>query len=257
MFLARIIVLGLAVAIAVAHAQGFSDLTTPLPLPPGGTLVIGFLGGWDHWNDPNRGVRKLALKLRDDERDVFAEALSNHRQSLALQLIHAALDTNRDGHLDAIERAQARIILYGQSLGGGAVVRMARKLAALNIPVMLTVQVDSVSLHDGVIPANVAAAVNLFQRDGPPIMGRPRIRAADPAHTRIEGNFQYHYRSKEIDLSSASWKRKAFGGAHTKMELDPEVWARVEGYILNAIRSDQIPSLKSAIASQLPGKSTP
>ena len=149
----------------------------------------------------------------------------------------AAFDWNHNGRLDAGERAQARIILYGQSLGGGAAVRVARRLQALGVPVLLTVQVDSVSLHDAVIPANVAAAANLFQRDGPPIMGRSCIRAADPARTRILGNFQYHYRFRNVDVSSASWERRTFGGAHTKMELDPAVWERVEGFIRDAIGS--------------------
>ena len=113
--------------------------------------------------------------------------------------------------------------------------KVARQLQTLDIPVLLTVQVDSVSLHDDVIPLNVAAAANLFQRDGPPIMGRRSIRAEDASRTQILGNFQYHYRSKKIDMSSASWKRKTLEGAHAKMELDPEVWARVEGFIQDAI----------------------
>ena len=225
----------LSFAALAAQAQTFSDLTTPLPLPRGSTLIIGFLGGWDRWNDPNRGVRKLVLKLRDQSAGIFAESISNHHQKLALKLILDAFDWNHNGRLDPDERAKARIILFGQSLGGGAVVRVARRLQTQGVPVLLTVQVDSVSRHDGVIPDNVAAAANLFQRDGPPIMGRRRIRAEDPSRTRILGNFQYHYRSKKIDMSSASWRRRTLGGAHTKMELDPEVWARVEGFIRNAI----------------------
>lgn len=222
-------------AAAPCRSQNFSDFTTPLPLAPGNTLVLGFLGGWERWNDGHRGVRKLALQLRGEAGGVYAETIGNHRQDLALKLIRAAFDRNRNGRLDAEERAGARIILYGQSMGGAAVVKVARRLRALGIPVLLTVQVDSVGRSDGLIPSNVIAAANLFQHDGPPIMGRERIRAADPARTRILGNFQYRYWFKEVDTSEATWARKTLGGAHARMELDPEVWAHVERLIRDGI----------------------
>ena len=208
------------------RGQSFADFTAPLPLAPGSTLVIGFLGGWERWDDPHRGVRKLAIELRG-KRGVYAETVSNHRQSLALALILAAFDWNHNGHLDPDERVGARIILYGQSLGGAAAVKLARKLQALDIPVLLTVQVDSVGRNDALIPANVATAANLFQHDGPPIMGRTRSRAESPSRTRILGNFQYRYGFENVDMSSATWARKHLGGAHARMEQDPEVWAQV------------------------------
>ena len=224
------------IATRQAAGQAYWDFRTPLPVAPDSTLVIGFLGGWEHWNDENRGVVRLARRLRE-EPEVFAETIENHRERLALELIRKALDRNSDGVLEPEERAGARIILYGQSLGGGAVVKLARDLAALDIPVMLTVQVDSVGHGDGVIPANVHAAANLFQHDGPPIMGRGSIRAADSSRTRILGNFQYHYWFRNVDMSSASWARKTLGGAHARMEQDPRVWARVEGFIRQAIHN--------------------
>jgi len=222
-------------AVAPCPGQSVSDFTTRLPLAPGNTLVIGFLGGWERWNDSHRGVRKLALQFRREAGGVCAETISNHRQDVALELIRAAFDWNRNGRLDPDERAGARVILYGQSMGGAAVVKVARRLQTLGIPVLLTVQVDSVGRSDGVIPSNVIAAANLFQHDGPPIMGRESIRAADPSRTRILGNFQYRYWFKEVDTSDATWARKTLGGPHARMELDPEVWAHVEQLIRDGI----------------------
>jgi hypothetical protein len=109
------------------------------------------------------------------------------------------------------------------------------RLGARAFPVLLTVQVDSVGLHDGVIPANVKAAVNFFQHDAFTIRGQRKIRAADPSRTRILGNYRSSYSPGSVDESSASWARLAWGRSHARMELDPRVWAEVERLIRDAI----------------------
>ena len=218
----------------VMCAQQLEDMTTPIPLPPGSTLIIGFLGGYEPWNDEHRNVRQLVLRLRQRP-GVYAESISNHNRRVALKLIRRALDANRDGKLERDEKAAACIILFGQSWGGAAAVYVARDLGRLGIPVLLTVQVDSVGAKDGVIPANVRTAVNFYQHDPFTIQGRAIIRAANPATTAILGNFGQTYIHRTVDESNASWPRKEFGGSHAKMELDPVVWSRVEQYILNAI----------------------
>ncbi|MBW8870214.1 MAG: hypothetical protein JF563_05485, partial [Acidobacteriales bacterium] len=204
-------------------AQRPNQLATPTPLPPGSTLVIGFLGGYDRWNDPHRSVRQVVLKLRQTP-GVYAESISNHHRALALQLIFEALDTNRNGRLDPDEKANARVILFGQSWGGAAAISTAHDLQKLGIPVLLTVQIDSVGVHDDIIPSNVRAAVNFYQHDPfTTIHGRAQIRAADPSHTAILGNFESSYVFRTVDQSNASKPRRVFGGSHTKMELDPVV----------------------------------
>src|SRR4029077_7433789 len=80
-----------AVCCPVLTAQRLSDLNSPTPLPPNSTLVIGFLGGFERWNDAHRSVRKLALKLRG-RRSVFAESISNRNRRVALKLILRAFD---------------------------------------------------------------------------------------------------------------------------------------------------------------------
>ena len=223
-----------AVCGPVLSAQRLSDLTLPTPLPPSSTLVIGFLGGFERWNDEHRSVRKLALKLRERP-GVFAESISNRNRRVALALIRLAFDANRDGDLEPEERASARIILYGQSLGGAAAIATARDLDEIGIPVLLTVQVDSVGLHDNVVPPNVLAAVNFYQHDPLTIQGRRNIRAADPGKTRILGNFGASYPLRQLSDPDTSWVRRTFGGSHAKMELDPNIWNQVGQSIFDAI----------------------
>jgi hypothetical protein len=223
--------------LGICTAQRLSDFTTPQPMPSGSVLVVGFLGGVEQWDDDNRSVRKLALDLRSRGVDhLFAETAANRHRAVALKLIRRALDTNGDGHLDSRECASARVILYGQSLGGAAVVQTARDLERLGVPVLLTVQVDSVGRrHDSVIPANVREAINFYQHDLFTVVhGSGEIRAADPSRTRILGNYEMSYYFRRVDPSEASWARRKFGGSHTKMELDPALWNRVEHLIMEA-----------------------
>lgn len=226
-------VASLSICMPPMAAQSLADLVTPRPMPSGSALIVGFLGGFDRWDDHRRGVRKVVLDLRS--RGLFAEAIGNHRYRTALKFIRHALDTNRDGRIDAREASAARVVLFGQSWGGSAAVRAARELEREGVPVLLTVQVDSVGLHDGVIPANVKAAANFFQHDSFTIRGQREIRAADPSRTRILGNLQFSYPPGSVDKSSASWARLAWGRSHARMELDPRVWSKAEQLMLDAV----------------------
>lgn len=218
------------------RGQRYQHFQTLTPLPRGDVLILGFMGGRDPWDHPKRGVRAMALKLRAMQLPgVWVETVENKKRKLALELIDHAFDRNQDGNLDEEERRSVRLILYGQSFGGAAVVKLARQLQARQIPISLTVQIDSVGRGDVVIPPNVARAANLFQSNGLFIRGEPRILAEDPSRSVILGNFEFDYREKEIDISEVSWMKKAFRASHTKMDFDPEVWATVEKLILDTL----------------------
>ncbi len=232
--IARLFGLVLVLTGPLLPAQKASDLATPTPMPRGATLVIGFLGGFDRWDDPHRSVRQLTLRLRGQP-GVYAESISNRRRKVAREFIRRALDTNQNQILEPEERVVANIILYGQSWGGAAAVDTARDLEKLGIPVLLTVQVDSVGRNDHTIPSNVRAAVNYYQRDPLTIRGQREIRAADPTRTRILGNIGMSYLFRSPNRENASWARRTLGGSHAKMELDPVVWGAVEQNILEAI----------------------
>jgi hypothetical protein len=63
-----IIVLGIGLfsssGCVFVRGQRYHHFTTATPLKQNHTLVLGFLGGRESWNNPRRNVRRLALKLR-------------------------------------------------------------------------------------------------------------------------------------------------------------------------------------------------
>ena len=221
------------------RGQRFSDFTVPTPLRPDHYLILGFLGGRDRWDDHNQGVRRLAVRLREIGLPAQVETVENTKRELALRLIRQAFDRDGDGLLEASETASARLILYGQSFGGAAVVKLARQLEKLEIPVRLIIQLDSVGRGDGRIPANVHQALNLYQTDGWIIQGQVNVRAEDRSSTEVI-NRRFRYHGKRIDLSGVHWFKKLFRLAHTKMGLDPEVWRQVEAAILDAIGKPEV-----------------
>ena len=237
------VVLSLAFA-SLAAGQSMRDFKVPTPAPENSVLVVGFLGGFEHWDDPHRGVRKVAMAIRSLQLpNVYVETIGNHRRKLALKLIGAA--TNSAGQYRG-----PRIILYGQSLGGSAVLSTARDLQALGVRVELTVQVDSVGLRDALVPANVLNAANLFEGDLFGIGGRKEIRAENPQSTRILENTRLTYLLRPFSTfnpDDLSWGRRKFGGSHAKMEADEFVWAHVEDLILHSIRGNLSNSLSASV----------
>jgi hypothetical protein len=238
------------------RGQRYNTFTTRTPLEQNEILILGFIGGREPWNNDRYCVRRLALKLRSmNLPDVHIETVENKKRSLAIELITNALDRNHDGKLDQQERASAQLILYGQSFGAAAVVKLARQLKEIGVPVLLTVQVDSIGREDAIIPSNVASAANLFQRNGWFIRGEPEIRAEEPTKTTIIGNFKYDYSHSKIDISRVSWLKKSFRIAHTRMEHDADAWGKVEELIVSAIKKRGIQSTDfSRPRNQVPAK---
>lgn len=152
---------------------------------------------------------------------------------MAYRTILKLLDTNHDGILTNDEKARARIILFGQSWGGSAVVLLARELDRAGIPVLLTVQVDSVAKpfqHDGVIPSNVSEAVNFYQPHGL-IHGRPLIRAEDNSKTEILGNYRFDYNQSPVKCDGFPWIERTFIPGHMHTECDTHLWEQVESLV--------------------------
>lgn len=197
-------------------------------------IVIGFVGGFVHANDPVFGTVRLANLLRRDYTSgVAVRVFENHHRDNACREVLQILDGNHDGTLSSIEKENARIIIYGHSWGASETVELARQLQRQGIPVLLTVQVDSVRKpgeNDVVIPSNVQEAVNFYQPDGI-IRGASKIRAADPGVTDIVGNFRFDYKQHPISCEQYPWQDRIFMKTHMEIDCDPNVWSKVESLI--------------------------
>lgn len=208
-------------------------ITNETPTEPP-AIVIGFVGGFIKHDDPVHSEVQLAARLRKEyPTGVDVETFESYRGEKAHQKILELLDANHNGTLTAEEKNNARIILYGHSWGGSETVTLARALEKDGIPVLLTLQVDSVSKpgsNDTIIPANVAQAVNFYQSHGL-LRGHHDIRAADPARTRIIGNFRFDYEASALKCSEYPWYDRIFAKPHTQIECDPIVWSEVESLI--------------------------
>jgi len=204
------------------------------PAPPGPVIVIGFVGGFVRHDNLIHSEVQLAARLNQGHRaDVFAEAFENRRREKAHIEILRLLDGNHDGELSSDEKRSARIILYGHSWGASETVTLAKELATDGVPVLLTVQVDSVAKigeEDSIIPANVEQAVNFFQAHGL-FHGRREIRAADATRTGIIGNFKMDYTNSAVACGQYPGFARMFMRSHIKIECDPAVWDRVESLI--------------------------
>ena len=155
---------------AAIHANSARPVSTTDAFASAPVIVIGFVGGFVKHDAMVHSAVQVAARLRQDyPSGVYAEVLENHRREKAHAQIVRLLHANRDGTLSAEEKRNARIILYGHSWGASEAIALARELGREGIPVLLTVQVDSVSKHgqnDRVIPANVAEAANFYQPNG-------------------------------------------------------------------------------------------
>jgi len=214
-------------------AVGRAGSTPPAVSPPC-PIVIGFVGGFVAHDNHIHNEVQIASRLREDYSSrLQVRMFANHRGGEALEEVLRLLDTDKDGTLSPDEKSGARIAIYGHSWGASEAVTLARALARDHIPVLLTVQVDSVQKpgeDDASIPANVLQAVNFYQREGL-LRGRPRIHAADSSRTQILGNFQSEYKDKSVNCAGYSWFARTFMKQHIEIESDPAVWGQVESLI--------------------------
>jgi hypothetical protein len=197
-------------------------------------IILGFVGGYVKPDDIKHPEVLFARYLQKRYGSaVHAEVFGNHEEKRAVEDTMLRLDTDKDGSLTTAEKEQVKIILYGHSWGASQTLIFARDLQQRGIPVSLTIQIDSVKKfgQDGrTVPANVAKAVNFYQRKGL-TRGQPLIVAADAGRTKILGNFHMKYEDHQVNCDNYRWLSRVFNQPHHQIENDPEVWGRIASLI--------------------------
>jgi hypothetical protein len=216
------------------------------PVPPNEAsakppaMIIGFVGGFISHDNPVHSEVQLAARLRKEfPAGVDIQTYESYRGEKARQAVLKLLDTNHDGSITIEEKQKARIIIYGHSWGGAEAIYLARALEKDGVPVLLTLQVDSICApgkDDLTIPANVAQAANFYQAHGL-LRGHHNIRAANPARTQIIGNFEFDYQKSSLTCSEYPWYDRAFAKPHTQIECDPAIWNQVDSLIRKSLAS--------------------
>jgi hypothetical protein len=202
----------LILAAALAPAQAARAQAAHPPAKP--LIVIGFMGGNVHATNLVHREALLAQQLQQlYPQALHAAVFANHDAQNALDTILQLLDANHDGNLTAAEKNAARIVIYGHSWGASETVTLARRLDQLGIPVLMTIQVDSVAKTDGLLH------------------GRTAIAAIDPNRTTILGNFLSSYRGHPISCAGFPWFARAFMKPHIEIENDPAIWTKIEDLI--------------------------
>lgn len=218
-------------------AQRQSEL--PLPAAAAATpgsarvLVVGFTGGLIPYAHTGTGVAMLTHRI-NGMGDAGVAALlfgrNEWRRAAAevLKLAHAS--TSSPGRLQ-----QPLIVAFGHSLGANAMGEFAHLLGESGLEVSLAVYIDAFSAEKPSVPANVACAINFYQRAGMltriQVRGQSGLVASAPARTTLLGSYCLKPRDKPPKTRPQPWRR-VFMEPHYLLPYD----ARVQGYVCEAVR---------------------
>jgi hypothetical protein len=206
-------------------------------------IVFGFMGGRIKGDNFVHTEARLAKQLRQRyPLAVHSSVFANHDGPIALRTVLQLLDSNKDGRLSDEEKEAARIVIYGHSWGASETISLARRLNELSIPVLLTIQVDSVqksNQDDRFIPPNVGEAINFYQSEGL-LHGRRFITAVDPKKTTILGNYESTYKGNPVSCDGYPWFARAFMKPHIEIENDPSVWSKIEALIQTKVLESEL-----------------
>jgi hypothetical protein len=190
-------------------------------------VYAGFVGALETAGRKGSGIVQIRDILRGPEySDVCAESFIPVDWNSGLSWILRHFPP-RPVPLTSEELSTApSVILVGHSTGGWAMLTVARELRDRNIPVELTIQIDSVGFADFTVPRNVKSGAIFHARDVLMFMTTKNLRTEDPVHTKIVANVVVK------------------GANHLSITRDP----RIKMLVLNTVESLRASSLKTAEA---------
>ena len=152
-------------------------------------VYLGIVGGLETSNNSRSGVVQIRDILRGPAfPDVCAKSFSPYVWKSGFHWILTHFPSH-PGPLtsDELDRAP-KVILVGHSLGGWAVLSVARNLNRKGISVELCVQIDSVGITDHTVPRNVKAAAIFHANDAFFLLTTKTIKLEDPSQTKLVEN---------------------------------------------------------------------
>lgn len=152
-------------------------------------IYLGMVGGLETSNNKRSGVVQIRNILQGPTfPDVCAKSFSPYvwRSGFLWLLTHFP---PHPGQLTKEELARApKVVLVGHSLGGWAVLSVARNLKRKGIPVELCVQIDSVGITDHTAPGNIRAAAIFHANDIMFPLTTKSIKLEDSNQTKLVEN---------------------------------------------------------------------
>lgn len=149
-------------------------------------VYLGFVGALEPAENKSSGVVQIRETLQGPGYgDVCAKSFSPYVWTAGRDWL-LGFFPRHSGALTAEEiTAAPRVILVGHSMGGWAVVSVARELRGREIPVELMVQVDSVGMTDFTVPRNVRNAAVFHANDVLMWLTTKHVRLEDASRTTI------------------------------------------------------------------------
>jgi pimeloyl-ACP methyl ester carboxylesterase len=152
-------------------------------------IYLGFVGALEPPANKHSGVVQIRDTLRGkDFPDVCARSYSPYTWLDGRDWLLTHFPTHAGALTSAELRVAPKVILVGHSMGGWSAMSVARELRSREIPVELTIQVDSVGITDYTIPRNVKNGAIFHAHDALTLLTTKHLRCEDPLHTILLAN---------------------------------------------------------------------